>query len=244
MPRQALSLNKGKFTMNIPVKELEMKPSWGPDAQVLVQSKLAKRENTARGKRAFDILFSLVGMLIASPVMLTVALLIKLEDPRGPIFFSQTRVGKDGYPFKMYKFRSMVTDAEERLEQLLHKNEIKGAMFKMKEDPRVTRIGRWIRKTSIDELPQLWNVLRGEMSLVGPRPPVPREILQYSDRDLQRLSVTPGCTGLWQVSGRNRLSFHEMVDLDLQYIETQSVWLDLRIIWRTVWSIFQPKDAY
>ncbi|MBB6676852.1 sugar transferase [Cohnella lubricantis] len=230
--------------MNMPVKELEMQTPWKTDTQVLVQSKLSRQERTDLGKRAFDVLVSLLAMIIASPIMLIVAILIKLEDPRGPVFFGQVRVGKDGYPFRMFKFRSMVTDAEERLEQLLEKNEMIGAMFKMKEDPRVTRIGRWIRKTSIDELPQLWNVFRGQMSMVGPRPSLPREVLQYSDRDFQRLTVTPGCTGLWQVSGRNRLSFHEMIELDLQYIRHQSLWLDCRIIWRTVWQIVRPKGAY
>ncbi|MGG4021694.1 sugar transferase, partial [Geobacillus stearothermophilus] len=144
----------------------------------------------------------------------------------------------------MYKFRSMVTNAEELLESLLHLNEVTGAMFKMKEDPRVTKIGKFIRKTSIDELPQLWNVLKGEMSLVGPRPPLPREVAQYTEYDKQRLLVTPGCTGLWQVSGRNDLGFDEMVELDLKYIRERSLLYDIRIILKTIKIMIKPNSAY
>lgn len=169
-------------------------------------------------KRIMDICGALIGFICLSWLFLIVALLIKLEDPKGPVFFKQVRVGKDGKEFYMYKFRSMVTNAEELLESLLHLNEVSGAMFKMKDDPRVTKVGKFIRKTSIDELPQLWNVLKGDMSLVGPRPPLPREVAQYTEYDKQRLLVIPGCTGLWQVSGRNDLGFNEMVELDLKYI--------------------------
>jgi lipopolysaccharide/colanic/teichoic acid biosynthesis glycosyltransferase len=160
------------------------------------------------------------------------------------VFFSQTRVGKNGKEFKMYKFRSMVSDAEERLNDLLKYNETTGAMFKMKNDPRVTKVGRFIRKTSIDELPQLWNVLKGDMSLVGPRPPLPREVEQYTEYDKQRLLVTPGCTGLWQISGRSNVGFKEMVELDLQYIRNRSILLDLKIIFKTVLVLFGSKDAF
>jgi len=138
----------------------------------------------------------------------------------------------------------MAVNAEEKLKELLDKNEINGAMFKMKDDPRITRVGKIIRKTSIDELPQLLNVLRGEMSLVGPRPPLVREVSEYSDYDKQRLAVTPGCTGLWQVSGRNSLSFKEMVELDLAYIQKKCIWLDIKIMLRTVKAIIAPQDAY
>lgn len=144
----------------------------------------------------------------------------------------------------MYKFRSMVSNAEELLEELLDQNEISGAMFKMKEDPRITKFGKFIRKTSIDELPQLWNVIRGEMSLVGPRPALQREVSQYTNYDKLRLRVTPGCTGLWQVSGRNNLSFHEMLALDLEYIERRSLWLDVKVLFRTVKIIVFPNSAY
>lgn len=195
-------------------------------------------------KRIMDICGALAGLICLSWLFLIVALLIKLEDPKGPVFFKQVRVGKDGKEFYMYKFRSMVTNAEELLESLLHLNETTGAMFKMKNDPRVTKIGRFIRKTSIDELPQLWNVLKGEMSLVGPRPPLPREVAQYTEYDKQRLLVTPGCTGLWQISGRSNVGFKEMVELDLQYIRNRSILFDLKIILKTVLVLFGSKDAF
>jgi exopolysaccharide biosynthesis polyprenyl glycosylphosphotransferase len=195
-------------------------------------------------KRIMDICGALIGLICLSWLFLIVALLIKLEDPKGPVFFKQVRVGKDGKEFYMYKFRSMVTNAEELLDSLLHLNETTGAMFKMKNDPRVTNIGRFIRKTSIDELPQLWNVLKGEMSLVGPRPPLPREVAQYTEYDKQRLLVTPGCTGLWQVSGRNDLGFDEMVELDLKYIRERSLLYDIKIIFKTIKIMIRPNSAY
>mgnify|MGYP001436628938 CR=1 FL=1 len=195
-------------------------------------------------KRIMDICGALVGLICLSWLFLIVALLIKLEDPKAPVFFKQVRVGKDGKEFYMYKFRSMVTNAEELLESLLHLNEVSGAMFKMKDDPRVTKIGKFIRKTSIDELPQLWNVLKGDMSLVGPRPPLPREVAQYTEYDKQRLLVKPGCTGLWQVSGRNDLGFDEMVELDLKYIRERSLLYDIKIIFKTIKIMIKPNSAY
>lgn len=195
-------------------------------------------------KRFFDIIGAAAGLILLSPLFLLVALLIKLEDPKGSVFFYQTRVGKSEKPFRMYKFRSMVMNAEEKLKDLLDKNEISGAMFKMKDDPRITKIGKFIRKTSIDELPQLYNVLRGDMSLVGPRPPLVREVADYTKYDKLRLTVTPGCTGLWQVSGRNELSFHEMVELDLTYIQNRSVLGDLKIIFKTLKLFLGANDAF
>ncbi|OAO82036.1 sugar transferase [Anoxybacillus flavithermus] len=195
-------------------------------------------------KRTMDIIGAMIGLISLSWLFLIVAVLIKLEDPKGPVFFKQIRVGKDGKQFYMYKFRSMVTDAEKRLKELLKYNEVSGAMFKMKNDPRVTKVGKFIRKTSIDELPQLWNVLKGEMSLVGPRPPLPREVAQYTEYDKQRLLVTPGCTGLWQVSGRNDLGFDEMVELDLKYIRERSLLYDIRIILKTIKIMIKPNSAY
>lgn len=195
-------------------------------------------------KRLIDILGSFVGLIVLSPLFLVVAYKIKKEDPEGPVFFSQDRVGKNGKVFKMYKFRSMCVDAEEKLETLLQHNEVEGAMFKMKDDPRITKIGKFIRKTSIDELPQLLNVLKGEMSLVGPRPPLLREVAEYSAYDRQRLLIKPGCTGLWQVSGRNHVGFDEMVRLDLRYINKLSIKNDLKIILKTVKVIIQPNGAY
>ena len=195
-------------------------------------------------KRFCDIILSAAGLLVISPLLLVVAIAIKVEDPAGPVFFSQMRVGTDGKLFRMYKFRSMATDAEARLEALIAKNEVDGAMFKMKDDPRVTRVGKIIRKISVDELPQLWNVLNGSMSLVGPRPCLPREYAQYTDYDKQRLLVKPGCTGLWQVSGRNHVGFVDMVKLDIYYIQHRSLLGDLKIIFRTVGVMIFPNAAY
>lgn len=195
-------------------------------------------------KRGFDILASLMALIILSPLFLLVALLIKLEDHGGPVLYSQIRIGQAGKPFRMYKFRSMCVDADRKLKDLLAQNEVEGAMFKMKDDPRITKIGKFIRKTSIDELPQLWNALIGDMSLVGPRPPLPGEVDQYSEYDKQRLLVQPGCTGLWQVSGRNDVGFHEMVELDIQYIRTRGLAKDIEIMFKTVAIMIHPNGAY
>ncbi|OJG98699.1 exopolysaccharide biosynthesis polyprenyl glycosylphosphotransferase [Enterococcus termitis] len=195
-------------------------------------------------KRTVDILGSLFGLILLSPLFLIVAFLIRREDANGPVIFSQERIGKNGRRFTMYKFRSMCTDAEEKFHELVELNEIEGAMFKIKDDPRVTKIGKKIRKTSVDELPQLVNVLKGDMSLVGPRPPLEREVSQYTERDLQRLNVKPGCTGLWQVRGRNDVHFDEMVEFDLEYIENQSIWNDLKIMFQTVKVMFFSRGAY
>ncbi|MTD38454.1 exopolysaccharide biosynthesis polyprenyl glycosylphosphotransferase [Erwinia sp. CPCC 100877] len=195
-------------------------------------------------KRSMDIVISLIGILVLSPLFLVVAFLIKCEDRKGSVFFSQERVGKNGSTFTMYKFRSMCTDAEDKLHELIEFNEIEGAMFKMKDDPRVTKIGKKIRRTSIDELPQLLNVLKGEMSLVGPRPPLQREVAEYCERDMLRLEVKPGCTGLWQVRGRNDVHFADMVEFDLEYIQNQSILNDLKIILVTFRIMFLSKGAY
>ncbi|MCL1631172.1 sugar transferase [Sporolactobacillus sp. CPB3-1] len=195
-------------------------------------------------KRLMDILGALAGLILLSPVFLLVALLIKMEDPHGHVIFKQIRVGKDGKEFYIYKFRSMVSNAEQLLNKLLDKNETTGAMFKMKEDPRVTRIGHFIRRTSIDELPQFVNVLKGDMSLVGPRPPLPREVDEYTEYDMQRLLVQPGCTGLWQVSGRSNVGFEKMVELDIKYINNRSFFEDMKIIFRTFGAMFGSRDAY
>ncbi|MED5015996.1 sugar transferase [Paenibacillus chibensis] len=196
------------------------------------------------GKRIQDVCFSLAGLILLSPLLLLIALLIKVEDPKGAVIFAQTRVGKNGKTFKMYKFRSMVSGAEAMLGNLMEQNEISGAMFKMKNDPRITRVGRFIRKTSLDELPQLMNVLKGNMSLVGPRPPLPREVADYTSYDMLRLLVVPGCTGLWQISGRNHVGFREMVELDLEYIANQSFKKDIVIMCKTVKVLFGADNAY
>ncbi len=167
-----------------------------------------------------------------------------MVDDFGNPFYSQVRVGKDGRHFQMWKFRSMVKNADALKKELLELNEVRGAMFKMKEDPRVTKVGRFIRKYSLDELPQLFNVLKGDMSLVGPRPPLPEEVAQYTDYHKQRLLVTPGCTGLWQVTARNEVDFEEMVELDLDYIQRRSLMLDLWILMMTVKIMIKPNGAY
>ena len=195
-------------------------------------------------KRFIDLLGALIGLIVLSPLFLIICFAIKIEDPKGSAFFKQIRVGKNGSKFYMYKFRSMHVDAEAKLDGLLSQNDVDtGLMFKMKNDPRVTNVGKFIRKTSLDEFPQLLNVLKGEMSLVGPRPPLPREVEQYSTHDKQRLKVSPGCTGLWQISGRNNVGFDKMVELDLQYIESISLMNDVKIIVKTVGVIFKG-DAY
>ncbi|WP_137597339.1 sugar transferase [Paucilactobacillus kaifaensis] len=195
-------------------------------------------------KRIFDFCASLVGLICLSPLFLILAVLIKLDDPKGPVFYSQTRVGKSSVKFRMFKFRSMVTNADEIRQSLISQNEVGGPMFKLKHDPRITRVGRIIRKYSLDELPQLINVVNGTMSLVGPRPPLVSEAEKYSSFDDQRLLVKPGCTGMWQVGGRNDVDFDEMVRLDLDYISHRSVWLDLKIIFKTVFIMIKPNGAY
>ena len=195
-------------------------------------------------KRLFDVVASTIAVVLLSPVFLLIAICIKVDDPNGPVFYSQTRVGKDGRQFKMFKFRSMVTNADELLAKLKAQNEIDGAMFKMKNDPRITKVGRVIRKYSLDELPQLINVIGGSMSIVGPRPPLVSEVAEYTAYDKQRLTVKPGATGMWQVGGRNDVDFAEMVELDLTYIQERSIWLDLKIMFETVKVMIVPNGAY
>jgi lipopolysaccharide/colanic/teichoic acid biosynthesis glycosyltransferase len=195
-------------------------------------------------KRVIDIVVASVALLCLSLLFLAVALCIKLTDG-GPVLFWQTRVGRWGREFSFPKFRSMVADAEKLKESLLAQNDHQDSVtFKMKSDPRVTWIGRIIRKLSIDELPQLWLVLTGDMALVGPRPPVPREVAQYTLADRRRLDVTPGLTCIWQVSGRGDIPFQEQVELDVQYISSQSLWFDLKLLLKTVPAVLLGKGAY
>lgn len=194
-------------------------------------------------KRMLDILGSLIGILLLSPIFLIVAICIKIEDPKGKIFFSQVRNGLHGKEFNIYKFRSMVHNAEDLLEQLKSKNEMDGPVFKMKYDPRITKIGRIIRKTSIDELPQLFNILKGDMSLVGPRPPIPSEVNQYNDYQIQRLMGKPGLTCYWQIGGRNNIDFDEWVELDLKYLKERNIFIDLKIIMMTIPVLLGDKNA-
>ena len=194
-------------------------------------------------KRLFDIVFSALGIILLSPIMLIIAFLIKHED-KGPVFYKQTRVGKNGKNFKMYKFRSMRVNADQLLEELKDRNDVEGPMFKMKNDPRITKVGHFIRKHSLDELPQFFNVIKGDMSLVGPRPPLPSEVAEYTEYDKQRLLVMPGCTGLWQATERNSVGFNRMIELDLSYIKHSSIRYDFYIILKTVAVVFKPNSSY
>lgn len=194
-------------------------------------------------KNLFDRSAAALGLLALSPLMLAIAISIKLSD-NGPALFTQTRVGKGGQPFKMYKFRTMVVDAETHLAGIREKNESDGVLFKFRRDPRITAIGARLRKRSLDELPQLLNVLRGEMSLVGPRPALPEDAAKYADHVRRRLVVKPGLTGIWQVNGRSDLSWDESVRLDLRYAENWSFGLDLQILWKTGSVLFNGSGAY
>lgn len=204
------------------------------------------REKTLRGhrhywvlRRAQDIVFSLLALILLAPLALVISLAIVLDSPGDGAIFRQRRVGRDGKLFWLYKFRTMCPDAEKRLNELLKLNQMDGPVFKIKGDPRITRVGRFLRKTSLDELPQLLNVLRGDMSIVGPRPALPREVELYSDYQRQRLYVTPGLSCYWQIAPhRNEMSFDEWVALDLKYIQERSFWVDWKIIFLTVRAMF------
>jgi exopolysaccharide biosynthesis polyprenyl glycosylphosphotransferase len=188
-------------------------------------------------KRAVDVIFSAAALVVLSPVMLAIAIAIKL-DSHGPVFYASERIGKRGRVFRCMKFRTMVRDAEKRQAEIMHMNERQGVLFKISNDPRITTLGRLLRKYSLDELPQFFNVLKGDMSIVGPRPPLASEVREYKLSHLRRLDVTPGITGLWQVQGRQDPSFDSYISLDVTYIENWSVWLDLKIILRTVVVVF------
>ena len=218
------------------------------DGERLVKLNRDEQLYTKRGywfwRRAQDLLFSVLALLILWPIMLIVALVVYLDDPHGSPIFSQVRVGRDGKLFKMYKFRSMYVDAEARLEELLKDNEMDGPAFKIKDDPRITRVGHFIRKTSLDELPQLWNILKGDMSIVGPRPALPREVEQYNDLQRQRMYVTPGLTCYWQIQPhRNEISFDQWMELDLKYIQERSFLVDWKIIFMTVGAVLHSEGA-
>lgn len=215
----------------------------GVNRMILNKDKLERQYVYIYLKRFFDVILSLIGLIVLAIPFLIIAAFVKFCDG-GPVLYTQERVGKDGRRFQIYKFRSMYVDADKLLEKLKEQNEVTGPMFKMKNDPRITSVGRFLRKTSLDELPQLWNVLRGDMSLVGPRPPLSREVAKYSEYDLQRLWVIPGCTGLWQATERNNVGFEEMVELDLEYIQKRSLLFDAKIILLTVVAILHPNGAY
>lgn len=210
---------------------------------LLTVSEIRLKGLNALLKRAIDILFSALGLVLLSPLLLIVAVLVKLTAP-GPIFYTQERVGLDGKTFSIFKFRSMIVGAEELISQIEDKSEVEGHLFKIKDDPRITPLGKFMRRYSLDELPQLLNVFLGQMSLVGPRPPLPREVVKYNAWQKKRLRVRPGITGPWQVSGRSHLPFDDMVRLDIYYIENWSLWFDLKILLRTIPVVLTGSGAY
>ena len=203
---------------------------------------IANQNRYEKIKRFFDICISFAALVVLSPLLLVIAILIYLED-KGPVIYSQTRIGKDGRAFKLYKFRSMCVDADERLRDLQKLNERDGPVFKIRDDPRVTKVGKFIRKTCIDELPQLVNIIKGDMSIVGPRPPLPNEVEQYNSYQKQRLLVVPGLTCYWQIQKGEETTFDEWVELDLKYIKERSILLDFRLILLTFKVILSGKGA-
>ncbi|HXT11994.1 MAG TPA: sugar transferase [Candidatus Angelobacter sp.] len=220
----------GRFCLNLHVELQRLRASWLAGGGAVL-------------KRNFDIFASALLLILLAPVFLLIAILVKIEDG-GPMFFLQTRVGQFGREFKMYKIRSMCLDAEQRLKEIIEKNHHKeGVTFKLKDDPRITRVGKWLRKFSLDELPQLYNVLIGDMSLVGPRPPLPREVSKYSLQHRRRLAVKPGITCIWQISGRAEIDFSGQVQLDVDYIESQGFWVDVKILAKTVPAVLSGKGA-
>lgn len=194
-------------------------------------------------KRSIDVICSIIGLISLSPIFLIVSILIRLES-KGEIIFKQKRVGLNGEEFEIYKFRSMVVNAEELKEKLAEENEMSGPMFKMKDDPRITKVGKFIRKTSIDELPQLINVVKGEMSLVGPRPSLPKEVAEFEEWMNERLLVKPGLTCYWQVSGRNNIDFEDWMKLDIKYVRERNFWLDIKLILKTILVLFGDENAH
>lgn len=206
------------------------------------KQELKSHKNYWRLRRSQDVFFSSLAIVVLSPVLIGTALAVYLDDPHGSPIFKQFRCGRDGKPFMMYKFRSMYVDAEDRLNELLENNEMDGPAFKIKDDPRITHVGHFIRKTSIDELPQLFNILKGDMSIVGPRPALPREVEQYKDEWKQRMYVTPGLTCYWQIQpNRNDISFDEWMELDLKYIQERSFINDWKIIFQTIGAVIHKQ---
>lgn len=211
---------------------------------LIVRLEASKRYTYEPAKRALDIVCACLALIVLSPLLLAVSLAIYLSD-RGPVVFSQTRIGKNGRPFKFYKFRSMVVNAEELKAKLMEFNQhTDDRTFKLKRDPRITRVGSFIRRTSIDELPQLLNILVGDMSVVGPRPAVPQEVAKYSSHDRRRLAVRPGLTCIWQVSGRSEIPFPGQVKMDIEYIKNRSLMLDMALIAKTIPAVLTSKGAY
>ncbi|WP_141733006.1 sugar transferase [Oligoflexus tunisiensis] len=216
---------------------------FSPDLKRMLNRETVQRPVQRFLKRFMDIVLTGSALILLAPIAGMIILAIKLDSP-GPVYFSQTRVGRGGRLFRLHKFRTMVTNAEELKQTLLAKNELDGPVFKIRNDPRVTRVGRFLRKTSLDELPQLWNVLIGDMSLVGPRPALPSEVVHWEKWQCRRLVVEQGCTCIWQVSGRSNLSFKEWMRMDMEYVYNWSLWLDLKLIVLTIWVMLTGRGAY
>ena len=233
----------GLQLVSLPPFSEEDAPEHAQEDTVLLHGLSSRHGGTQAVQRALDVLLCTLALLVLWPVFAVIALAVRLDTP-GPVLFKQSRVGQDGREFWFYKFRSMVSDAEALRHLLEMQNERSGPVFKMKNDPRITRVGRVLRKFSLDELPQLINVLKGDMSLVGPRPALPKETAKYTPRQRQRLICLPGVTGLWQVSGRASLSFERSIELDLYYIERQSIGLYFRILLLTVPAVLRAEGAY
>lgn len=210
--------------------------------RIMLEKKKLSRNTYEFLKRLMDIICSMSALIVLAPILIVVAILIKIES-KGPVIFSQERVGINNKKFKMYKFRSMVVNAEDMKEKLEKQNERKGPMFKIKNDPRVTTIGRFIRKTSIDELPQLINILKGEMSIVGPRPSLPKEVIQFESWMLERLKVKPGLTCYWQVQGRDHIEFEDWMRLDVKYVKDRNFLLDIKLIFKTFFVFLGDQNA-
>lgn len=210
--------------------------------RIMLEKKKLSRNTYEFLKRLMDIICSMSALIVLAPILIVVAILIKIES-KGPVIFSQERVGINNKKFKMYKFRSMVVNAENMKEKLEKQNERTGPMFKIKNDPRVTTIGRFIRKTSIDELPQLINILKGEMSIVGPRPSLPKEVIQFEPWMLERLKVKPGLTCYWQVQGRDHIEFEDWMRLDVKYVKDRNFLLDIKLIFKTFFVFLGDQNA-
>ncbi len=241
-PNQLSSLAE-QHVATIPV-EVSPFPTYSVDPTVIAVDVVRRRSLYERhGKRIFDAIGAAILLILSVPILLIAMVAIKL-DTRGPVLFRSTRCGKGGRPFDFFKLRSMSNGSHGRRNSLMHLNEMDGPVFKLANDPRITRVGRILRRTSVDELPQLWNVLRGDMSLIGPRPPIPEEVAQYSAMEMRRLSVKPGLTCLWQVSGRSTLGFDEWMRLDIEYIRHRSFLLDLKILLLTIPAVLSCRGAY
>lgn len=214
-----------------------------PESLEPLRRRLRRQRGLEVLKRGFDLVAAGAGLLLFMPLLPFLAIMVKLESP-GPLFFRQVRIGREGRPFLCYKIRSMVQDAEALKDRYAHLNEADGAAFKIRQDPRITRVGRFVRRSSLDEFPQLFNVLKGEMSIVGPRPQIPAEVAEYRDEHKARLLVKPGITCLWQISGRNDVDFEEWMRLDREYVERRSLTLDLQILLRTLPAVIDRRGAY